>query len=71
MKQINTQKVWVAGTNTLVITVPKSVTDIQQINAGDYLEISFEKIISDTTRALKKELPRIKDSTIKSKLYVS
>ena len=62
MKQTSTQKVWTAGTNTLVVTVPKSVLEVQKIEAGD-----------DTTKLLKKELPKtqLKDNTKKSKIHIS
>ena len=73
MKQTSTQKIWTAGTNTLVVTVPKSVLEVQNIEAGDYLEITFEKLKNDTTEILKKELlkTQLKDNTKKSKIHIS
>jgi bifunctional DNA-binding transcriptional regulator/antitoxin component of YhaV-PrlF toxin-antitoxin module len=40
----NTSKVWKAGTDTLVITVPKNIRELQNIQEGDYVEANFEKV---------------------------
>lgn len=61
MKQTTTQRVWISGTGTLVITIPKNIREIQQIEPRDYVEITIEKIENETTKAIKKELEKIEE----------
>lgn len=43
-EQKSTQKAWKAGTNTIVVTIPKNIQNIQNIQEGDYLEITYKLI---------------------------
>lgn len=60
MKHTQIQKTWIAGTGTLVITIPKSIKDLQYIEEGDYVEITIEKIQTKQTEELKNELKKTK-----------
>jgi hypothetical protein len=59
----HTQKVWEAGTNTLVVTVPKSEKEIQNIEVGDYVEVSFKLIKKNTVKKTTKKSEFIIDKT--------
>lgn len=41
-KMIHTQKIWKAGTGTLVITIPHIEKEQQNLQAGDYIKITIE-----------------------------
>lgn len=38
-------KVWKAGTNTLAISIPKNYKEVENIEEGDYLDITIQKHI--------------------------
>lgn len=55
MKQTTTQKAWIAGTNTTVVTIPKAITQLQKIEPGDFIKVTVEKISNETTKELTNE----------------
>jgi hypothetical protein len=40
----HTLRVWTAGTNTQVVTVPKFEKDSQNIEEGDFIEVTFKLV---------------------------
>lgn len=42
-----TMKPWKTGVNGLAVSIPKLIIDLQQIEHGDYVEVTYKKITSN------------------------
>lgn len=56
---------WIAGAKTLVITIPKTISDTLGIVNGDIVEVSFRKVTRE-----KKDSPPIEDVARKPHLRI-
>lgn len=59
-------KTWIAGTDTLVITIPKDEKTAKGIKEGDYLEIPTIKKITPKQKIQEEEPETIKETRIKA-----